>query len=184
MKLAVIFPGIGYHCDKPLLYYSSKAAKQLGYEMIRISYSNMPEGVKGFPEKMRLAFEIALAQTEEQLKNVALTEYEELLFISKSIGTAVASAYEQKHGIEPRNIFYTPVEETFGFGIHKGIAFCGTADPWAESSMTAEKCREQGIELYITENADHSLETGNAAADIETLRQVISKSIGYINRKQ
>ena len=21
-KLAVLFPGIGYHCDKPLLYYS------------------------------------------------------------------------------------------------------------------------------------------------------------------
>lgn len=23
-KLAVLFPGIGYHCDKPLLYYSKK----------------------------------------------------------------------------------------------------------------------------------------------------------------
>lgn len=184
MKLAVIFPGIGYNCDKPLLYYSSKAAKQLGYEIIRINYSNMPQGVKGSPEKMRLAFETALAQAEEQLKNVNFGEYEELLFISKSIGTAVASAYEQKHSIEPRNIFYTPVEETFSFGIHKGIAFCGTADPWADTSMTAEKCREHGTPLFITENADHSLETGNAAADIETLRRVISQSIEYINRKQ
>lgn len=184
MKLAVIFPGIGYHCDKPLLYYSSKAAKQLGYEIFRLSYSNMPEGVKGSPEKMRLAFEIALAQTEEQLKSVNFAGYEELLFISKSIGTAVASAYEQKHGVEPQNIFYTPVEETFGFGIHKGIAFCGTADPWAKSSVISQKCREHGIELFITENADHSLETGNAAADIETLQQVISKSIEYINQKQ
>ena len=26
-KLAVIFPGIGYHSDKPLLYYSKKVAK-------------------------------------------------------------------------------------------------------------------------------------------------------------
>ena len=26
MKLAVIFPGIGYHTDKPLLYYSKKLA--------------------------------------------------------------------------------------------------------------------------------------------------------------
>lgn len=183
MKLAVIFPGIGYNCDKPLLYYSSKAVSQLGFEVIRISYSNMPRGVKGSPEKMRLAFEIALAQAEEQLKGVNFGEYEELLFISKSIGTAVASAYEQKQGIEPRNIFYTPVEETFGFGVHSGIAFCGTADPWAESSVISEKCREQGITLYITENADHSLETGNAAADIETLQRVITQSIEYINRR-
>ena len=28
MKLAVVFPGIGYHADKPLLYYSKKLAAQ------------------------------------------------------------------------------------------------------------------------------------------------------------
>ena len=27
-RLAVIFPGIGYHCDKPILYYSRKLAKE------------------------------------------------------------------------------------------------------------------------------------------------------------
>lgn len=184
MKLAVIFPGIGYNCDKPLLYYSSKAAKQLGYEIIRISYSKMPVGVKGSPEKMRLAFEIALAQAEEQLKDADFGKYEELLFISKSIGTAVASAYEQKHGIAVRNIFYTPVEETFGFGVHSGIAFSGTSDPWVIPSVIAGKCREHGIPLFVAENADHSLETGNAAADIEALRRVITQSIEYINRKR
>ena len=30
-KLAVLFPGIGYHCDKPLLYYSAKLAGAAGY---------------------------------------------------------------------------------------------------------------------------------------------------------
>ena len=30
--LAVFFPGVGYHVDKPLLYYSRKIAAQLGYE--------------------------------------------------------------------------------------------------------------------------------------------------------
>ena len=28
-KLAVIFPGIGYHTDKPLLYYGKKLAKNM-----------------------------------------------------------------------------------------------------------------------------------------------------------
>ena len=31
-KLAVIFPGVGYHADKPLLYYGRKLAKQHGYQ--------------------------------------------------------------------------------------------------------------------------------------------------------
>ena len=34
MKLAVFFPGIGYHCDKPLLYYSRKLVQEYGYEKI------------------------------------------------------------------------------------------------------------------------------------------------------
>ena len=32
MKLVVCFPGIGYHCDKPLLYYSRKLAAAAGYD--------------------------------------------------------------------------------------------------------------------------------------------------------
>ena len=33
-RLAVIFPGIGYHCDKPILYYSRKLAKEQEYKEI------------------------------------------------------------------------------------------------------------------------------------------------------
>lgn len=29
MKLAILFPGIGYHTDKPLLYYSKKILKNM-----------------------------------------------------------------------------------------------------------------------------------------------------------
>ena len=40
MKLVVFFPGIGYHCDKPLLYYSRKLAQEYGYEKtIRKEYT-------------------------------------------------------------------------------------------------------------------------------------------------
>lgn len=33
MKLAVVFPGIGYHVDKPLLFYSKKIAASHGFEV-------------------------------------------------------------------------------------------------------------------------------------------------------
>ena len=39
-KLAIFFPGIGYHCDKPLLYYARKLTQECGYEeSILLSYS-------------------------------------------------------------------------------------------------------------------------------------------------
>lgn len=43
-KLAVIFPGIGYTADKPLLHYSKRIAANHGYEIRIVDY-------KGFPSK-------------------------------------------------------------------------------------------------------------------------------------
>ena len=43
-RLAVIFPGVGYHVDKPLLYYSRKLAKEYGYEVaVQITVHFLPE---------------------------------------------------------------------------------------------------------------------------------------------
>ena len=50
-KLAVIFPGVGYHTDKPLLYYSKKLAFQNGYEIVEVPYGKFPKGVKRFQGK-------------------------------------------------------------------------------------------------------------------------------------
>ena len=41
MKIAVLFPGIGYHCDKPLLYYSGKLAAHYQYELVKVPYTNL-----------------------------------------------------------------------------------------------------------------------------------------------
>ena len=38
-KLACLFPGIGYTCDKPLLYYSWKMLAAGGWEVIPVTYS-------------------------------------------------------------------------------------------------------------------------------------------------
>ena len=68
--LAVVFPGVGYHVDKPLLYYSRKLIQALGYEVINIEYDNFPPNIKGDVYKMKKAFFTALSNTEEQLKNI------------------------------------------------------------------------------------------------------------------
>ena len=36
-KLAVVFPGIGYGPDKPLLYYAARLARNQGYQILRFS---------------------------------------------------------------------------------------------------------------------------------------------------
>ena len=43
-KLAVLFPGVGYHVDRPLLYHSAKLARERGYEVCAVSYPPLPTG--------------------------------------------------------------------------------------------------------------------------------------------
>ena len=181
-RIACLFPGIGYTCDKPLLYYSGKLLKGMGWEIVPVPYSGFPDKVKGNPEKMRQCAEMALEQTEEILKDICLKQYREILFIGKSVGTAVCGAYAAKHGIACRRILFTPVEVTFQYAVGEAIAFHGTADPWAETKMIRECCRKQSIPLCETKGANHSLETGNIDEDIRTIRRTMKIVAEFIGK--
>ena len=69
-KIACLFPGIGYTCDKPLLYYSWKLLKGMGWDVVPVPYAGFPEKVKGDPEKMKLSAKMALEQAEEILREI------------------------------------------------------------------------------------------------------------------
>jgi len=203
-RLAVVFPGVGYHVDKPLLYYSRKLARELGYEVVDVPYKNLPisSSIKGDAGKMRAVFEDALRQAGEILTDVDFASYDRIVFIGKSVGTVVAGAYARQvsvrlsaEGIDwaPDMLLYTPVEATFQFlGENKGnnltgldfdsmresssgsgIVFHGTNDGWVETSVVKNGCDRLKLPLHIIENANHSLETGNAMADILYLHEVM-----------
>ena len=179
-KLCVLFPGIGYHCDKPLLYYSGKLARARGYEVIALKYSGFPDGAKGNDEKMRLAAAHALMQTEQQLENVRFGDYGRVVFVGKSIGTAACLAYKAKHGISACGILFTPLEFTFEYETEGFCAFHGTADPWAATNEIKRLCAERGVPLYITPNANHSLETADPLEDIKALDGIMEKAANII----
>lgn len=106
-KLAVLFPGIGYHCDKPLLYYAAKLAKGEKYEVLPVPYAGFPEKVRGDADRMRACFEIAWSEADRMLEPVDWSAYDNILFIGKSIGTVVGSAYAQHKGLAVHSILLT-----------------------------------------------------------------------------
>lgn len=179
MKLVVFFPGIGYHCDKPLLYYSKKLAAQYGFAITEVPYSGFQKDIKGSKEKMYEAFESALMQAEHMLEHVIFEEYDTVLFVSKSIGTAVAGAYDGRHCVNAYHIFYTPVEESLAV-MRNGIAFHGTADPWADAEMVWQGCMEKELPCFSYETANHSLETGDVQKDLENLQDIMKKTEAFI----
>ena len=100
-KLAVLFPGVGYHVDRPLLYHSAKLARERGYEVCTVSYPPLPTGLRGKPERIQQAIELCSRAASEQLSGIALEQNRQLLFISKSLGTAVAAACAARFSLSP-----------------------------------------------------------------------------------
>ena len=172
-KIACLFPGIGYTCDKPLLYYSQKLLKGLGWEVVPVPYSGFPDKVRGDAERMQLCVRMALEQAEELLGKIRWNEYGDILFIGKSVGTVVCTAYAKRHRLLCRQILFTPVEATFQFAEKRAVAFHGTADPWADTRIIKTLCKEMGIPLYETPGANHSLETGDVEKDIAELQKIM-----------
>ena len=180
-KTAVIFPGIGYHADKPLLYYAAKLAVSLGYEVIRIEYPfcsvNLLEANE---EQLRKFTEGCVKKAVAELKE-KLAAADDILFISKSIGTAVAAASAGMLGCEVKHILFTPLKDTFAFvKPGSGIAFNGTNDSWADWKLVKELCEKVDIQLTTFEDANHSLETGNVAADLAAMQKVMTTVEQYI----
>ncbi len=108
MKLVVCFPGIGYHCDKPLLYYSRKLAATAGYDhAVLLQYTCQKDGLRENPAAPAAPpFDALYTQAEAQLAAVGWAQYDDVLFLSKSIGTAIAAAYAPKHAVPCRHVLY------------------------------------------------------------------------------
>ena len=175
-KTAVLFPGIGYHTDKPLLYYSAKLATSLGYDVIRIGYPSCAVNLKeATRDQLRAFVEECLKTVSEALKDVDLSKNEDTLFVSKSIGTVIATAYAQKMQCRVRHILFTPLEDTFAYaGNSRSIAFNGTKDNWADHLAVRRLCEERGIPLTTIDGANHSLETGIVTTDTSIMCDVMN----------
>lgn len=182
-KLAVIFPGIGYTHDRPLLYYSQKIVKERGYETVCVEYGNLPENVRGDKEKMRQALLMAYEQSLEFVKDINLAEYDEVLIIGKSLGTVVAAKFCEEHCEHARLVLYTPVEATFRFKMKDVVAFIGDNDPWSDLNEVKRLADESGIPLHVYEDANHSLEVpGDYDINLKYLKGVMNLTAVFVDQ--
>lgn len=180
-KLVVIFPGMGYGIERNLLKYSKQKALERGFEVLALSYGDLPKANKDRKDLMKEAFDKAYARACEQVCDVDFNEYSDLVFISKSIGTVVASVYALEHGLTANHVYLTPVTETFKYvKPSSGIMFHGLADPWCDSDYCIKACKDQSIKLFTYEGANHSIECGDFDRDMDCLRSVINNIDDYL----
>lgn len=183
-KLAILFPGMGYSCDRPLLYYAGKLAMEAGYDnIIRLKYNAASANIMNDDEKKKKVFKELYEDAIEQLSEIDFSAYDDIVFISKSIGTVIAAYYAKENKVACRNIFMTPVKETFIHNPHNGLVISGTKDPWIDYSLVIEGCKEHNLMLMSIDGGNHSLEVDDTVTNLSYISAVMTKIKSFLNKR-
>ena len=168
-KLLLIFPGVGYGFNHPLLYYADSVFEAKGYERKYMKYQEL------FLDK-ELTFEEKATKVREfvqkQAREIDFSIYEEVVFLSKSVGSVEAGILAEKVGIKIKQIFLTPIEKAISYCKDGSYVVMGTND----EAYLAYKghCEKNEIKALYIENANHSLEIqGQPYENIEILKKVM-----------
>lgn len=164
-RLAVLFPGKFYAASGHLLFYAHAKYQDMGYEIISVDYGNYDN-----------MYEIK-KHVLSQIEKVDFSIYNEIVFISKSMGTIIAGWLEEKLGINIRHVYLTPLEATLQYikaNKNISIVISGTADSFLEADKLAEHCEQEKIRLKLMEGADHSFSIpGDVYASIDILKRIV-----------
>ena len=168
-KLVVIFPGAGYGLDSPLLYYADFLFESKGYERLRMDYSYILRGKEFSVEnKIRTLREYVWTQIED----IDISQYDEVIFLSKSIGTVEAGVLADRLGASIKQVFLTPVKEAAPYIKEDSILVIGTRDK--EYSFYKELCDAKKVTALYIEGGDHLLEIqGKPFDSIKALEEII-----------
>lgn len=165
----MIFPGVGYGFNHPLLYYADLLYEAKGYERKYMRYQDICMDAKLTLEEKKIKVR---EYVYEQANLIDFKAYEEVVFLSKSIGTAEAGALAEKAGLKVTQIFLTPIESAIPYIKCGSNVVIGTCD---EAYMIYKKhCEEHNIKVLYVEDGDHSLEIkGEPYKNIEILKKVM-----------
>ena len=184
-KIALMFPGMGYTYQGPLLYYTTLLLVDCGYDVLQINYQ-YGDNFKRLPEKRQE--ELFYSDIDAAYDAVTKMHYNETTIVGKSIGTEAMVHLLKSREID-RNawlVWLTPVmnnmhvlealRENPAFR-EKSIIIAGTKDRYFDLSVLGKIRRERLAKIITVQGADHSLDAEN---DYETSIKNIMRTMSHI----
>ncbi len=178
-SVAVFFPGQNYSCELPLLYYTSKSAYEAGHDLLMLEY--------GY-QSARTAFDKTKVDQliQECYTSISqiIHQYNEVVFVSKSLGTYIAGKTAELFKEKSiRHMFLTPIRSTIPF-IEKfgGFVVSGTEDPVFQEEDMKQVEGFRNTEVLRIQDADHLLEVSNVNRSLEILNDLVEKSSRFFSK--
>lgn len=181
-SLAVIFPGLKYGHDRPLLHYARKAAQMSGKDVLCLNYEKKLDWDDiGKPIIGEVADECLSI-----LKKYIKKQYKSIYFLSKSIGTEVAGNTAEKFKNDNVKFFYlTPTYAAVKYVCKsKCFAIAGTNDNIFSDEYIEEVKKSDKVKLMLVEGGNHSLELSNdLIGSIDVLKTVVKAYIDFFEEE-
>lgn len=168
-SIVIIFPGSDYSCDKPVLHYARKAALLSGCDVLSLEYGSFnssKETLDDFLDRI-------IKESYEAVQLCLANTYENIYFISKSLGTIVAGEISELIGYKKiNNLFLTPIKDTTKYIMKSNCSIVvGTNDKFF-SRKDIDNITNPYVDIHIVEGAVHSLEVDDYIKSIQILSDV------------
>ena len=177
-KVVLVFPGEGYKCTMPLLYYPSKLLFEKGYDLIWLEYDYKSkrqwDSLTDDQQIAWMTFDAAAAYAAVLKK----AHYKEIVLIGKSLGSFHLTALSNLYPGIKHNIWMTPPwESNFVYPTMKkfwknSLYVAGTADPYY-SKARADEIEKLGGSTLVIEGVDHAMEEKDSHKSLEVLERII-----------
>ena len=188
--LAVVFPGLSYRCNEPLLWYPTRVLLSLGADVLWVEYpyDQQPEfGDSDQQVQREWLYEDSMAALEAAEK---ARPYRRTTMVGKSLGT-LAMGHILSTSPAPgdiRAIWMTPVlaDSELRRAMEKtpnpSLVVIGSADHYYDRTFVEQLRNKAHTEVLIVEGGDHILETKDGTLrSIDILRTVV-ESVGRFVR--
>jgi hypothetical protein len=183
--VAIVFPGVEYTCQMPLLYYPTRLLAARGADVLCVEYSYGRPEIQALTEEERARWFVAdvTAACHAALEQ---RPYNRVTVVGKSLGTlAMGHLFSAEAALaDAEAIWLTPIlrDDRLRAQIRawggKSLFVIGTADRYYDPALLEEVCRSTRGGGVPVPDADHSLEIkGDVWRSLEiiegTLRIVI-----------
>lgn len=179
-RLAVLWPGLRYSCDQPLLYYAAQALLAQGVDVAQVWVDYRDEAFRQAAPEVRWRWLLQDGRTVMQ----ALQQAEQpsaWVWVGKSLGTLTMAALWSEGTARPvaASLWLTPLL-TFPVLVkalrhleHPALVVASRQDPTFDAGAWAQVERAAQVRPLLLDQGNHSLEVpGDLEVGLNNLRRV------------
>jgi hypothetical protein len=188
-SLAVLFPGLNYSCDNPLLYYTTGSLIEHSVDVLQLWANYNAAEFQSLSKQAQLHW---LEEDATALIHAGLGQrnYDRLILVGKSIGTLTLGALLSNSTafLDAHTIWFTPlihytvVPQGMSRARKKFLLVAGSADRTFDVAFSAQAQDDLPHQSLVIEDADHSLQIPNdLPRSLDVLKQIVTVTNEFID---